>query len=107
MCSTSEGAHWLWRLSDQEVQESRITEPDQSRPRINSDISAPVVRVLGPGGEALGVQRLADAAARAKAAGLDLVEVAPNAQPPVCRIMDYDRYVLEAAERRPRGRRLG
>jgi translation initiation factor IF-3 len=92
--------------SDHQGEERPITEPDQSRPRVNSDISAQIVRVLGPEGEALGVQQLVDAAARARVAGLDLVEVAPDAQPPVCRIMDYDQYLLEAAARRSRGRRL-
>jgi translation initiation factor IF-3 len=53
------------------------------------------VRVIGSGGEQLGVMAPEDAVRRAEEEGLDLVEVAPNSNPPVCRIMDYGRYKYE------------
>jgi len=51
--------------------------------------------VIGSGGEQLGVMAPEDAVRRAEEEGLDLVEVAPNSNPPVCRIMDYGRYKYE------------
>ena len=53
------------------------------------------MRVIGSGGEQLGVMAPEDAVRRAEEEGLDLVEVAPNSNPPVCRIMDYGRYKYE------------
>ena len=53
------------------------------------------VRVVGEAGEQLGVMATPDAIKRAEEAGLDLVEVAPTAVPPVCRIMDYSKYKYE------------
>ena len=58
-------------------------------------IRAPEIRVIGDEGEQLGVMTPDDALARAEDVGLDLVEVAPAAQPPVCRIMDYGKYKYE------------
>jgi len=58
-------------------------------------IRAAEIRVIGDDGEQLGVMTPEDAIARAEEAGLDLVEVAPAARPPVCRIMDYGRYKYE------------
>ena len=55
--------------------------------------------MIGTNGEQLGVMLAADALAKAEEANLDLVEVAPNANPPVCRIMDYGKYKYEQAKR--------
>ena len=55
--------------------------------------------MIGADGEPLGVMATADALARAEAANLDLVEVAPTASPPVCRIVDYGKYKYEQAKR--------
>lgn len=60
--------------------------------RINREIRAPRVRVIDKDGGQLGVLLLSDALHRAEQAGLDLVEVAPTAEPPVCRIIDYGKY---------------
>lgn len=60
-----------------------------SEPRINDRIRVPEVRLVGPGGEQVGVVPLKDALRLAEDAELDLVEVAPNAKPPVCKLMDY------------------
>ena len=64
-------------------------------PRINSNISVREVRLVGEDGEMLGVVATKDAIAMAEAAGLDLVEVSPNAVPPVCKILDYGKYKYE------------
>ncbi|MBE6418145.1 MAG: translation initiation factor IF-3 [Akkermansiaceae bacterium] len=60
--------------------------------RVNDRIRAPRVRVVTATGEQLGVMSTRDALAKAKEIGLDLVEVAPNADPPVCRLIDYGKY---------------
>jgi translation initiation factor IF-3 len=57
------------------------------------------VRLVGADSEQIGVVALTDALERAAEAGLDLVEVAPQAKPPVCRIMDYGKYRFEASKR--------
>ncbi len=60
--------------------------------RVNRQIRAPKVRVIDEEGNQLGVLSSYEALAKAEEAGLDLVEVAPNAQPPVCKIIDYGKY---------------
>lgn len=60
---------------------------------------------IGPDGHPLGVLPLGDALARARQHGLDLVEVAPNARPPVCKILDYGKFKYEAAKREREARR--
>jgi translation initiation factor IF-3 len=73
--------------------------------RINERIRAREVRLIGENGEQLGVRPLPEALAAARERELDLVEVAPNADPPVCRIMDFNRYVYEQQQRRKESRR--
>jgi len=63
--------------------------------RINRQIRAHEVRVIDVNGEQLGVMKVFEALQAAEAAGLDLVEVSPNAVPPVCRILDYGKYRFE------------
>jgi len=63
------------------------------------------VLLIGGEGEQLGVRPLPEAISIARAAELDLVEVAPNANPPVCRLMDYKRYEYEQQQRRKESRR--
>lgn len=53
------------------------------------------MRVIDPDGTQVGIMMTADALARAREAGLDLVEVSPNADPPVCKIMDYGKYIFQ------------
>lgn len=60
----------------------------------------PQVRLIDEEGEQVGVVTIADALSRADAAGLDLVEISPNAEPPVCRIMDHGKYQFELNKRR-------
>ena len=73
--------------------------------RINDRIRAREVFLVGADGEQLGVKPLPEALAQAREHELDLVEVAPNANPPVCRIMDYGRYVYEQEQRRRQSKR--
>jgi translation initiation factor IF-3 len=67
-------------------------------------IRASEIRVIGDEGEQLGVMTPGDALVRAEEVGLDLVEVAPGARPPVCRIMDYGRYKYEQKKKAGKGR---
>jgi translation initiation factor IF-3 len=60
--------------------------------RINREIRAPKVRVIGADGSQVGVMTVPQALQAAEEAGLDLVEVSPNAEPPVCKIVDYGKY---------------
>ncbi|NCO36355.1 MAG: translation initiation factor IF-3 [Armatimonadetes bacterium CG2_30_59_28] len=66
---------------------------------MNDRIRAPEVRLIDSDGAQLGVKPTRDARALAEERGLDLIEVAPNAEPPVCRIMDYGKYRYEKARR--------
>lgn len=71
---------------------------------MNEKIRVREVRVIGADSEQLGVMSPEEALEKAQEAGLDLVEVAANARPPVCRIMDYGRYKYEQKKKRARGR---
>jgi len=64
--------------------------------RLNDEITAHKVRLIDQEGVQAGVVPLAQAISAAVAAGLDLVEIQPNAEPPVCRIMDFGKFVFEA-----------
>jgi translation initiation factor IF-3 len=79
--------------------------PDKSRePRVNERIRIPQVRVVGEDGEQIGVLSTRDALEMARGSGLDLVEVAPLAKPPVCRIMDYGKFKYEQSKKERRAR---
>ncbi|MGL6235502.1 MAG: translation initiation factor IF-3 [Segniliparus sp.] len=67
--------------------------------RINDRIRVPEVRLVGPAGEQVGIVRVEEALRLAIEADLDLVEVAPDARPPVCKIMDYGKFRYEAAQK--------
>jgi translation initiation factor IF-3 len=73
--------------------------------RINDRIRAREVRLISESGEQLGVKPLPQALQTAREQELDLVEVAPNANPPVCRIMDYRRYQYEQQQKRKESRK--
>jgi translation initiation factor IF-3 len=66
--------------------------------RVNDRIRAPKVRVVLFNGDQLGVMSAREALEKAKLIGLDLVEIAPNADPPVCRIVDYGKYKYEQSK---------
>jgi len=73
--------------------------PSEPKVRVNNEIRARQVRVISEDGEQLGIMAPFDAVREAEGRGLDLVEVAPMASPPVCRIMDYGKYRYEQKRR--------
>ncbi len=70
-----------------------------TKARRNKQIRAKEIRVVGEDGNQLGIMSVPEALERAEESGLDLVEVAPNANPPVCKIMDYGKYLYEEKKR--------
>jgi len=72
---------------------------------VNKEIDVDQVRLIDQDGEQVGVVSLQDGIARAEAVGLDLVEVAPEADPPVCKILDYGKHKFEAQKRRAEARK--
>lgn len=72
----------------------------EKRARLNEEITGSSVRVIGQNGEQIGVISVAEANRLAEQAELDLVEISPSADPPVCRIMDYGKYLFEQNKKR-------
>ena len=72
---------------------------------VNWDIKAPEVRVIDPDGKQIGVLPVKEAIRIAAERGFDLVEVAPNSQPPVCRIMNYGKYKYQQSKRTQEARK--
>jgi translation initiation factor IF-3 len=72
---------------------------------LNDRIRSPQVRLVGPDGQQIGVVATQDALRRAQELDLDLVEVAPQAEPPVCRIMDYGKFKYERDVKQKEARR--
>jgi translation initiation factor IF-3 len=81
------------------------TAPTTNEPRINDRIRAREVRLVDADGKQLGIKPLPEALHIARESDLDLVEVAPLANPPVCRIMDYGKFKFDAAQRAKESRR--
>ena len=73
--------------------------PVKSGPRANEEINVPNVRLIGADGEQVGVVTLQAALSAAEDTGLDLVEVSPNADPPVCKLLDYGKFKYEAQKK--------
>jgi translation initiation factor IF-3 len=80
-------------------------DPISSEPRINDRIRVPEVRLVGPAGEQVGIVRIEDALRLAQESDLDLVEVAAQARPPVCKLMDYGKFKYESAQKAREARR--
>lgn len=77
-----------------------VTQPErESGPRVNEQIELDSIRLIDAKGQNCGVQRLDDALALAEEAGLDLVEIQPKLEPPVCKIMDYGKFKYEKQKR--------
>ena len=74
-------------------------------PRVNDQITERKVRLVGADGAQVGIVSIDDALAMAEEAGLDLVEVSPNAEPPVCKILDYGKYKYEAQKKAAEARK--
>lgn len=83
---------WRWRHISKDL-------------RINDEIRVREVRLVGESGEQLGIYPIKDALREGMEKGLDLVEVAPNAKPPVCRLMDYGKYRYEQSKRERESRK--
>ena len=83
---------WRWRNISKDL-------------RINEEIRVREVRLVGETGEQLGIYPIKDALREATEKGLDLVEVAPNAKPPVCRLMDYGKFRYEQSKRERESRK--
>jgi translation initiation factor IF-3 len=81
------------------AQESEVIAPPLNEPRSNEKIRAREVRLVDADGSQVGIVTIADALERAQRQDLDLVEVAPQANPPVCRIMDYGKFRYEESQR--------
>src|SRR5688500_17934152 len=76
-----------------------------TEPRINDRSRVPEVRLVGPEGEQVGVVSIGEALRLAQDSELDLVEVAPMARPPVCKLMDYGKFKYESAQKAREARR--
>ncbi len=68
-------------------------------PRINQQITSPRIRLIDATGQMVGVVSVPEALRKAEQSGLDLVEIVPTAEPPVCKIMDYGKYKYEAQKK--------
>ena len=79
--------------------------PPRDGPRVNEDIRVPQVRLIDQDGEMLGVMSARDALMRAFDAGLDLLEISPNAVPPVCKILDYGKYKYQEQKKAAEARK--
>jgi translation initiation factor IF-3 len=79
--------------------------PVREGPRVNEDIQAAQVRLIDENGEQLGIVPTRDAISRAVDAGLDLVEVAGNVDPPVCKILDYGKLKYETQKKKSEARK--
>ncbi|HEX3510825.1 MAG TPA: translation initiation factor IF-3 [Solirubrobacteraceae bacterium] len=79
--------------------------PERDTTRINERIRVPEVRVIDEEGAQVGVLKIADALSFAQERELDLVEVAPEAKPPVCRVLDYSKYKYEQAQKLKQARK--
>jgi translation initiation factor IF-3 len=74
--------------------------PSRDGPRVNDEIRAPQVRLIDQDGEMQGVMTARDAWLRAQSVGLDLLEISPNADPPVVKILDFGKYKYELQKKR-------
>jgi translation initiation factor IF-3 len=79
--------------------------PERDTTRINERIRVPEVRVIDETGQQVGVMKTPDALVLAQEKDLDLVEVAPEARPPVCRVLDYSKYKYEQAQKQKQARK--
>jgi translation initiation factor IF-3 len=79
--------------------------PERDQTRINDRIRVPEVRLIGEDGNQVGVVKTDDALRYAQERDLDLVEVAPDARPPVCRVLDYSKYKYEQAQKQKAARK--
>ena len=97
--------YYIWQLTT--IMEAKIAKEntnapvrDDNGPRINEDIRVKEVRLIDETGENRGVVSIKDALVAAEEAGLDLIEISPQATPPVCKILDIGKYKYEMQKRK-------
>ena len=83
----------------------RATKGGDKRAQINDQITAREVRLIDDNGDQLGITPLAEAIAEAVAKEMDLVEISPDAEPPVCKIMDYGKHLFELKQKQKESRK--
>jgi translation initiation factor IF-3 len=77
-----------------------LAPPTREGPRVNEEIRVPQVRLIDAEGEMIGVLPIREALARAAEAGLDLLEISPNAVPPVCKLTDFGKFKYEQQKKK-------
>ncbi|MAR47652.1 MAG: translation initiation factor IF-3 [Acidimicrobiaceae bacterium] len=82
-----------------------MANPTEEEPRVNEDIRVENVRLVSADGEQIGIKPISEALRFAQEAGLDLVEVANQADPPVCRVMDYGKFKYEQSQKAKESRK--
>ncbi len=87
------------------VTETTQASPTREGPRANGEITAKEVRLIGADGENVGVVSVREAVRLANEAGLDLIEISPNAVPPVCKILDLGKYRYELQKKKAEARK--
>lgn len=85
--------------------EGPVRRDKEEGPRVNGAIIAKQIRVIDSEGEMLGLMTVRDALAKAEETGLDLVEISPGAEPPVCKILDYGKYRFELQKKAAEARK--
>ena len=95
----------MYNYSQVNSREERTTIKNNSRTRLNGEIRYPEVRVIGSDGEQLGIMSSRDAQLLAKEQGVDLVEIAANANPPVVKIIDWGKYQYQKMKEEAKNRK--
>ncbi|MCZ4251700.1 translation initiation factor IF-3 [Pseudoalteromonas shioyasakiensis] len=85
-------------MEDRTIRGGKKGQQTAQKNRINEDITAKEVRLIGIDGEQAGIVSLKEAQVIADDAGVDLVEISPNAEPPVCKVMDYGKFIFEKSK---------
>lgn len=85
-------------LEERTIRGGKKGQNNAQKNRINEEITAKEVRLIDAEGEQAGIVSTRDAQNMAEEAGLDLVEISPNAEPPVCKVMDYGKFLFEKAK---------
>ena len=98
MLSCLSGLQNFWR-------KPAIAKQPEKRNRLNGEITAREVRLIGQEGEQIGVVSIEEAMTAAEEASMDLVEIQPNAEPPVCRVMDFGKFVFELKKQKQEARK--
>jgi translation initiation factor IF-3 len=88
-----------WAKPPRSIFGERLIATEKKQTRINGEITAPEVRLVGVDAEQLGIVKLHEALRMAEEVDLDLVEIAPTAQPPVCRLMDYGKFKYQESKK--------